>query len=192
MKTLIYETTGVLQQNGSATPAFPGDQVRLYLDQEYNSNFPEFVVGVIQNPIQSRCGMTTYRISYDDSDLPEGIEALRPCDVINVVITSCCDVLNDRMTEIEDEFIRRDTTDRLIGLTFRLTVNQYVRDVTVGVSGGSGTSSVDANFAAGVEGLIAVVPSFEDAEAAASELQIGDIFFDESRRVFTTNVTPIE
>jgi hypothetical protein len=115
-----------------------------------------------------------------------------------VVITSCCDVLNDRVTEIEDEFIRRDTTDRLMGLTFRLTVNQYVRDVTVGVSGGSGTSSVDANFAAGVEGLIAVVPSFADASTADNTaeyspeagLEVGDVYFDESRRVFTT-IKPI-
>jgi hypothetical protein len=101
MKTLFYETTGVLLQSGSSTPASPGDQVRLYLDQEYNSLFPEFVVGIIQNPISTRCGIITYRISYDDSTLPEGIETLRTCDVLNVVVVSCCDSLNDRVTELE-------------------------------------------------------------------------------------------
>jgi hypothetical protein len=67
-----------------------GDQVRLFLDQEANPDFPEYIIGTIQHPIvRVNCdSSTSYVIEYNEIDLLNAASLIRPGDVIDAVITS--------------------------------------------------------------------------------------------------------
>jgi hypothetical protein len=67
-----------------------GDQVKLYLNQEANPDFPGFIFGVIQHPIvRVNCDTSTsYVIEYDEADLDGAASLIRPGDVIDATVAS--------------------------------------------------------------------------------------------------------
>ena len=84
-----------LYSGGTGPEAQTGDEVRLYLDTEAIPAFPEYIIGVIQNPIvRVNCETSTsYSIEYDEADLLGAVEFLRPQDVTNSEVTSALDEL---------------------------------------------------------------------------------------------------
>lgn len=97
MKTLRkLRITGGLLLPGTRFPAAVGDQVKLFLDTDAIPEFPEYLIGVIQNPIvTSDCGsFTEYNIQYDEIALDGSAEFIRPVDVIETVLVNQIDVLS--------------------------------------------------------------------------------------------------
>jgi hypothetical protein len=79
-----------LYTSGTGPEAKVGDQVKLFLDQEAQPAFPEFIFGIIQHPIvRVNCDhSTSYRIEYDEADLEGAASLIRPGDVIDVTVAS--------------------------------------------------------------------------------------------------------
>jgi len=67
-----------------------GDQVKLFLDQEANPAFPEFIYGIIQHPItRVNCdSSTSYAIEYNEANLLGAAAFIRPGDVIDATVAS--------------------------------------------------------------------------------------------------------
>lgn len=82
-----------LYQEVGGTEAQPGDQVRLYLDQVAIPSLPEYILGVIQNPILLTCAGTSYSVEYDETDLPVEVALLLPDMVISTEVVSEAEVL---------------------------------------------------------------------------------------------------
>lgn len=97
MKTLQdYIVDDRLYASDTGPEAVVGDQVKLFLDQEANPAFPEFILGIIQHPIvRVNCeSSTSYVIEYDEADLLGSASLIRPGDVIDaIVITQLDNVL---------------------------------------------------------------------------------------------------
>lgn len=76
-----------------------GDQWKIYLDQDlFTADVSNFLIASYVSTIEpSDCeeceGVTTYRVSYDDSQLPTGRTDLRSCDVQDVQQYTCEDML---------------------------------------------------------------------------------------------------
>lgn len=79
-----------LYASDTGPEAAVGDQVKLFLDQEANPSFPEFILGVIQHPIvRVNCdSSTSYVIEYDEADLLGAASLIRPGDVIDATVAS--------------------------------------------------------------------------------------------------------
>jgi len=91
MKTLQdYIVDDRLYASDTGPEAKVGDQVKLYLDQEANPDFPEFILGTIQHPItRVNCeSSTSYVIEYDEADLEGAASLIRPGDVIDATVAS--------------------------------------------------------------------------------------------------------
>lgn len=91
MKTLRdLEVADALYLGDAGPEAVVGDQVKLFLDQEANPFFPEFILGIIQHPIvKVDCGSkTSYVIEYDEADLDGAASLIRPGDVIDYTVES--------------------------------------------------------------------------------------------------------
>lgn len=69
LEDLIVEPA--LYQYDTGPEAQVGDQVKLFLDQDVNPGWPEFIFGTIQHPITKvNCETaTSYNIEYDEADL---------------------------------------------------------------------------------------------------------------------------
>jgi hypothetical protein len=69
LENLIVEPA--LYQYDTGPEAQVGDQVQMFLDQEANPGFPEYIYGIIQHPITKvNCDTaTSYNITYDVADL---------------------------------------------------------------------------------------------------------------------------
>jgi hypothetical protein len=91
MRTLQdYIVDDRLYASDTGPEAKVGDQVKLFLDQEANPDFPEFILGVIQHPIvRVNCeSSTSYVIEYDEADLQGAASLIRPGDVIDATVAS--------------------------------------------------------------------------------------------------------
>ena len=91
MKTLQdYIVDDRLYASDTGPEAAVGDQVKLFLDQEANPAFPEFIYGIIQHPIvRVNCdSSTSYDIEYDEADLEGAASLIRPGDVIDATVAS--------------------------------------------------------------------------------------------------------
>lgn len=91
MKTLQdYIVDDRLYASDTGPEAKVGDQVKLFLDQEANPDFPEFILGIIQHPItRVNCeSSTSYVIEYDEADLEGAASLIRPGDVIDAAVAS--------------------------------------------------------------------------------------------------------
>lgn len=91
MKTLQdYIVDDRLYASDTGPEAKVGDQVKLFLDQEANPDFPEFILGIIQHPIvRVNCeSSTSYVIEYDEADLLGAASLIRPGDVIDATVAS--------------------------------------------------------------------------------------------------------
>lgn len=86
-----------------------GDSVRMNLDQSVYPTLPDYINGVVQQPVTTvsvvdseNCIVpgTAYIIEYDDADLLGVIPLLSACDVLDLDCITCCDVLNDRVDNL--------------------------------------------------------------------------------------------
>lgn len=104
MKNLHYTIPGGLSQAETGPEAQVGDQVRLYLDTEANPGFPEYIVGVIQQPItKSQCeGTVSYVIEYNPADLDGAASLIRQGDVVDAVVITAVDAL---LVYVDTKFI---------------------------------------------------------------------------------------
>lgn len=85
---------------GGATGAevIPGDTVRLWLDQEANSDFPEWVEAVIVTVEPQTASSTApkeYKVEYETDDLDGAADLLRDCDILSVTCEGCCALINE-------------------------------------------------------------------------------------------------
>jgi hypothetical protein len=97
MKTLQdYIVDDRLYVSDTGPEAKVGDQVKLFLNQEANPAFPEFILGVIQHPItRVNCDTSTsYVIEYDEADLEGAASLIRAGDVVDVTVASEFDQFN--------------------------------------------------------------------------------------------------
>lgn len=91
MKTLQdYIVDDRLYVSDTGPEAAVGDQVKLFLDQEANPAFPEFIFGVVQHPIvRVDCdSSTSYVIEYNEAALEGAASLIRPGDVIDAAVAS--------------------------------------------------------------------------------------------------------
>ena len=104
----------------SGGPPQPGDLARMYLNQEANPAFPEYVDGVFQFPLEqgqivlNNCVQPTYIYSfiYDSADLDGLNVVIQPYDILTFECLTCCTILHER---VDQEIIDRTaavTTER--------------------------------------------------------------------------------
>jgi hypothetical protein len=87
-----------------------GDSVRLILDKTLHPTLPDYINGVVQQPVtsislidqdtQQTVPGTQYIVEYDTDDLNGIIPALQACDVSDLECVTCCDVLGDRIDDL--------------------------------------------------------------------------------------------
>lgn len=89
-----------------AQPAQAGDEVRLFLNQTANPEFPEYIDGIIQPPVTDINVVdsgghlvpgTSYSFSYESDDLDGAAESLTACDIINATVITCCVALRESL-----------------------------------------------------------------------------------------------
>lgn len=96
----------------SGGPPQPGDLARMYLNQEANPAFPEYIDGVFQFPLEqgaivlNNCVQTTYIYSfiYDSEDLDGLNVVIQPYDILTFECLTCCTILHER---VDQEIIDR-------------------------------------------------------------------------------------
>jgi len=106
--------------------ALVGDQVKIYLDQVAQPGYPEYILGVIQQPITTICESRSYIFEYDEADI--GGDTLDYVDILSVVTVSCCDVLS--LLKL----------NKLSDTAADLTVAGYTEDPSVMTLTGAGTA----------------------------------------------------
>lgn len=98
MKTLKgYIVIDRLYTGDTGPEAVVGDEIKLYLDTEANTGFPEYIVGTIQHPItRVNCNTaTSYSVEYDEADLDDAAAFLRVADIVDATITTAAEGLRD-------------------------------------------------------------------------------------------------
>lgn len=108
MKTLRdYVVAGALYLRDTGIEAQVGDQVKLYLDTEADPLFPEYILGVVQHPItRVNCNSaTSYIFEYNEADLDGAADLIRPGNLVEVIVVSGLEVLNDALLQ--------ETADRI-------------------------------------------------------------------------------
>jgi hypothetical protein len=96
MKTIRkYVVNGGLFAGDGVTPAAVGDQVKLYLDTEAQSGFPDFIIGTVQHPVVPvNCDTAiSYSFEYDEDDLLGVVAHLVLDDIISVEIYTAIDIV---------------------------------------------------------------------------------------------------
>ena len=109
LSDLIVEPA--LYQYDTGPEAQVGDQVKLFLDQDANPGYPEYIFGVIQHPITKvNCeSATSYTIEYDEADLLVPDSLLVIGDVLSgMTVISQIQVVAD---ELDDEIADRIAGD---------------------------------------------------------------------------------
>lgn len=138
MKTLENYTVipALYRSPDGIVEAQVGDQVKIYLDQTAQPGYPEFILGVIQQPIVPSCDGTTYSIEYNEADI--GGDTLDDVDIVSVTVVSCCDVLSDALAA---------AIASSLSLGSFVPVQGQYASLIVGIGGGFGESdyAVEAN-----------------------------------------------
>jgi hypothetical protein len=109
LENLIVEPA--LYQYDTGPEAQVGDQVKLFLDQEANPGYPEYIFGTIQHPIAKvNCATaTSYNIEYDADDLVVPDSLLVIGDVLSgMTVVGQIQVVAD---ELDDEIADRIAGD---------------------------------------------------------------------------------
>lgn len=125
MRTLRDLTVSPYIESPYGRVARAGDVVKLFLNQQSNDAFPEFIEGTVVDPItRNDClNKTTYSIQYDESDI-DGV-ILRTCVVVNVTMVDRCDLLEARFdslissTTYADDAAADADADLLSGTLYR-------------------------------------------------------------------------
>ena len=113
-----FQVVGALFASPGGAEIAAGDEVRLFLNQVANPAFPEYVDGVAQNPIKrinlvsNGCIQegTSYTFEYEADDLDGAATQLNVCDVTDVSVRACCEVLRDALDEEIAARTAADTT----------------------------------------------------------------------------------
>lgn len=111
-----FQVVGALFASPGGAEIAAGDEVRLFLNQVANPSFPEYVDGIAQNPIKrvnlvsNGCVLegTSYTFEYEADDLDGAATQLNVCDVTDVSVRACCEVLRD---ELDAEIAARTAAD---------------------------------------------------------------------------------
>lgn len=76
-----------------------GDVVKVYLDQDRVPAFPEWIEGIIVGVTQASATDTsrTYTVQYESDDLEDAALAISSCDILSLICTSCCEVLQEQL-----------------------------------------------------------------------------------------------
>jgi hypothetical protein len=109
LENLVVEPA--LYQYDTGPEAQVGDQVKLFLDQEANPGYPEYIFGTIQHPIAKvNCeSATSYNIEYDEDDLLVPGSLLVTGDVLSgTAVIGQIQVVAD---ELDDEIADRIAGD---------------------------------------------------------------------------------
>jgi hypothetical protein len=153
LENLIVEPA--LYQYDTGPEAQVGDQVKLFLDQDVNPGWPEFIFGTIQHPITKvNCeSATSYNIEYDEADLlvvsllTTGaiLSGTAVVSQIQVVANELDQEIADRIADVNAEEAARIAADALRVLitngtsTNQTLVNPTEASVNIGPSGASET-----------------------------------------------------
>jgi len=103
MKTLRnLEVSAALQQGGTGAVASVGNSITLYLDTDYNSEFPDSIEGEIVgiSPLACATGYS-YDVEYDETDLT-GTSYLRPEDVVDQLVLNETQILSGEIAALEE------------------------------------------------------------------------------------------
>lgn len=76
-----------------------GDVVKVYLNQDRNEAFPEWIEGIVVGVTQTSPTDTsrTYTVQYETDDLEEAALLIAACDVLSLICTSCCEILQEQL-----------------------------------------------------------------------------------------------
>lgn len=94
----VISDTCIRCGGASGPEVIPGDTVKLYLDQDANADFPEWVEGIVITVAPQTEASTSpryYTIQYESEDLDESANLLRDCDILSVICEGCCAIIND-------------------------------------------------------------------------------------------------
>lgn len=102
-----FQVAGALFVSPGGAEIAAGDEVRLFLNQVSNPDFPEYIDGIAQNPItrvnivSGGCVVegTSYTFEYESDDLDGAATQLNVCDVTDVSAIACCEVLREALDE---------------------------------------------------------------------------------------------
>ncbi len=155
METLENLIVEPALQYDTGPEAQVGDQVKLFLDQDVNPGWPEFIFGTIQHPITKvNCeSATAYNIEYDVDDLlvpsllTTGaiLSGTAVVSQIQVVANALDQEIIDRTVDVDAEAVIRAAADALRVLitngtsTNQTLVNPTEATVNVGASGATET-----------------------------------------------------
>lgn len=102
-----FQVVGALFVSPGGAEIAAGDEVRLFLNQVSNPDFPEYIDAIAQNPItrvnlvSGGCVVegTSYTFEYEADDLDGAATQLNVCDVTDATARACCEVLRDALDE---------------------------------------------------------------------------------------------
>jgi hypothetical protein len=127
LENLVVEPA--LYQYDTGPEAQVGDQVKLFLDQEANPGYPEYIFGTIQHPIAKvNCeSATSYNIEYDEDDLLVPGSLLVIGDVLSgTAVIGQIQVVAD---ELDDEIADRIAGDAAIDERIDETIDPYLNPI---------------------------------------------------------------
>jgi hypothetical protein len=117
MATQVFTvlTDDCVRCGGNSGPeVVSGDSVKMFLDQEANPEFPEFVPGIVVSVPESGVRPRAYEVQYETADLNGAAALLRSCDVTSVLCVSCCEELAAAMEAAAAAAAPRVTTAGLV------------------------------------------------------------------------------
>ena len=81
----------------------PGDVVKLWLDRDANTAFPEWIEANVQIVHQrSTDAAFGYTVQYDEEHLEGSTNSLRNCDVLSTTCEGCCVIINEYLAKLAD------------------------------------------------------------------------------------------
>ncbi len=98
--------------NNGGQEAIEGDQVRLFLDQDANPEFPEYIDGIIQHPVVPvECDSAkSYSIEYDEATLDGAANFIHADDVLDYELITQVDTI---ASGLDAEIAARIAADNL-------------------------------------------------------------------------------
>ena len=139
VKSVEYRPDLCLRCGGATGPeASPGDVVKVYLNPGRSESYPEFIEGLISSVGQVSLADTSriYTIQYESNDL-NGPSSIAECDILSVLCSSCCELLDEHLTALLDAsgpFVNISYSwddDFLLGATLTVSARSNTPDVTI-------------------------------------------------------------
>lgn len=99
LETVTYSPGTCIRCGGNdGYEAADGDVVKVYLNQDRIPAFPEWIEGIIVGVTQASATDTsrTYTVQYETDDLEGSALLLSSCDILSLICTSCCEILQEQ------------------------------------------------------------------------------------------------